>query len=226
MLRMPPDTRLKLAASLVFYARMSKISYWQGAAFGALATTGFLVWKLGVPPAEAFGEPFIIGLLCVLLACGAIVGGGIVLAWRHVTRKPRMLRTTAAVLAILSLPSLTCYAREKQQTPAFLARADSVRGVVMGRNVFGELGITFLEDSSHRARLIAPKKMAHRQFKSGDSIWIYRERVPPYGVDVWPAGPDLLVTLGRLLWFWGVGGVLIVGYGPLFKQETASSQGQ
>ena len=197
---------------------MAKISYWHGVALGALATTGFLLWKTGVPPFEAFI------LILLVVACGGIVGGGAVLAWRHVVRNPRVLRPIGAVLMILSLPSLTCYQRDKQQTPAFLARADSVRGVVMGRNVFGELGITFPVDSSHKARLVARKKVAHRQFKTGDSIWVYRERVPPHRIEVWPPGPDLRITLGRLAWFWLIGGVLLAGYGPLFKRESAGSE--
>jgi hypothetical protein len=194
---------------------MLKVSYWHGVVVGVLATAVFLLWKTGVPP--FYGE--ILAFLSVLLACGGIVGGGVVLAWRHVVRNPRILGPTAAILMILSLPSLTCYERDKQRTPAFLARADSIRGVVMGRNVFGELGITYSIDSAHRARLVARKKVAHRQFKTGDSIWVYREREPPYKTEVWPAGPDLRITLGRLAWFWLFGAVLLVGYGPLFKSE-------
>ena len=194
---------------------MARISYWHGFAFGVLAATGYLLWKLGFPPDDVF----ILIVLSIVVACGGIVGGGIVLAWRHVVRNPRVLRRTAAALLILSLPSLTCYLREKQRTPAFLARADSVRGVVMGRNVFGELGIVYPVDSLRKGRLIASKKVAHRRFEAGDSIWVYRERVPPHRVEVWPPGPDLRITLGRLLWFWGIGAVLIAGYVPLFKRE-------
>ena len=199
---------------------MAKISYWHGVAVGVLATIAFLLWKVGVPSFD----PFIVVLLSAVVAFGGVVGGGVVLASRHVARNARILRPTATILAILSLPSLTCYAREKQQTPAFLARADSMRGVVIGRNVFGELGVLYHADSSHLARLIASKKVAHRQFREGDSIWLYRERVPPHDIDVWPPGPDLRITLGRLLWFWGVGVVLIAGYGPLFKEERAGPQ--
>ena len=200
---------------------MAKTSYWHGVVVGILATAGFLLWKTGVPPFDGF----VLGILSILLACGGIVGGGLVLAWRHIAHNPRMLGPTAAILLILSLPSLTCYQRDKGQTPAFLARADSVRGVVRGRNVFGELGITFPVDSSHQARLVARKKVAHRQFEVGDSIWVYRERVPPHRIEVWPPGPDLRITLGRLAWFWCIGGVLLAGYGPLFKRKNSSPEG-
>jgi hypothetical protein len=202
---------------------MARISYWHGVVVGVLATVGYLLWKLGVPPSDAF-DAFIVILLCIVVGFGGIVGGGIVLAWRHVLHNARVLRPTTAILLILSLPSLTCYAREKQQTPTFLARADSVRGVVMGRNVFGEQGIVFAADSGYKERLVASKKVAHRQFQAGDGIWVYRERLPPHRVDVWPPGPDLRITLGRLLWVWGIGGVLIAGYGPLFRQQPSRAE--
>ena len=198
---------------------MVRVSYWHGVGLGTLATVGFLLWKLGVPPSDAFVDAFIVILLCIVLGFGGLVGGGVVLAWRHVAANPRVLRPTAAVLLLLSLPPLTCYARHKQRTPAFLARSDSVQGVVMGRNVFGELGIVYPVDSSHKARLVADKKVAHRQLQAGDSIWVYRERVPPHRVEVWPPGPDLRITLERLLWFWAIGGVLLAGYWPLFKRK-------
>lgn len=195
---------------------MAKISYWHGVTSGVLATAGYLLWSLGLPPADGF----ILILLLLVVACGGVVGGGTVLSWRHVVHNSRVLWPTGAALVVLSLPSLTCYQVEKQRTPAFLARSDSVRGVVTGRNVFGQLGIEYPVDSLRKARLIAENKVAHRQFRSGDSIWVYRERVPPYELAVWPPGPDLRITLGRLLWLWGIGGVLIVGYGPLFKRQT------
>ena len=199
---------------------MNRILYWHGAALGAGATAAYLIWKLGWPLLDGF----VLSLLAIVVACGAILGGGIVLAWRHIRRSPRILRPTVGVLIVLSLPPVACYQREKQHTPTFLASADSVRGVVTGRNVFGNLLITFPEDSSHLARMVAPKKHAHDQFASGDSIWVYQARPPSHRVDVWPPGPDWLVTTVRLLWFWGIAGVLLAGYGPLFKREPPTSE--
>jgi hypothetical protein len=147
-----------------------------------------------------------------------------VLAWRHLRHSRRLLRPTAVVLALLSLPSLTCYQLNTQQTPSFLASADSVRGEVTGRNVLGNLLITVPPDSGSLARLVAPKKHAHKRLQAGDSIWVYRQRVPPHRLDVWPPGPDLRITATRLFWFWVVGGILLTGYGPLFRGTTADSK--
>lgn len=196
------------------------VSFRLGVVIGALAAAGWLVRKLGWPPLDLF---FIL-VFCTVVASGGILVGGIVLAWRHVRHDPRLLRPTATALLLLSLPPLACYQYDKQRTPSFLASADSVRGEIMGRNFFGNLVIVFPADSGRLARMVAPKKHAHQSFESGDSIWVYRRRVPPRRVDVWPPGPDLRVSGTRLLWFWVVGGVLLAGYGPIVRREYGSSR--
>ena len=65
------------------------------------------------------------------------------LAWRHLRQNTRWLRPTTVVLVLLSLPSVTCYQYNTQHTASFLASADSVRGEVTGRNVLGNLLVTF-----------------------------------------------------------------------------------
>ena len=185
-----------------------------GVVFGVIATAGWLVRELGWPPLDLF---FVL-LFGTVVACGGIFMGGIVLAWRHVRHSPRLLRPTAAILLLLSLPPLARYQYDKQRTLSFLASADSVRGEVTGRNVLGNLLITFPYDSGRLARMVAPKKHAHQRFEAGDSIWVYRQRVPPRRIDVWPPGPDLRVTGMRLFWFWVIGGVMLVGYGPRIKR--------
>ncbi len=199
---------------------MNKISYWLGAVLGAGATAGYLLWEFGWPSLE----PFILVLLSIVVASGAILGGGVVLSWRHVRRSPRILRPILIILVVLSLFPFACFQRDRHQAAALVAEGDSVRGEVTGRNLFGNLLITFPIDSARRARMVAPKKRAHERFVSGDSIWIYRERVPPYRVEVWPPGPDWRVATGRLLWFWGIAGVLLAGYGPLLKGLTSGSK--
>jgi len=196
------------------------VSFRSGVIFGALATAIWWVRKLGWPPLDLF---FIL-LSVTVVMCGGLFAGGIVLAWRHVRADPRLLRRTAALLLAVSLLPLACYQYQKQRTPSFLAGADSVKGVVLGHNVMGALVITFPSDSGQLARMLAPKKRAHEQLDSGDSIWVYRQRVPPHRLDVWPPGPDLRVTLTRLLWFWVVGGILLAGYGPVVKREYFSSR--
>ncbi len=137
-----------------------------------------------------------------------------VLGWLHVARRPRILAPTALVLALLSIPFLVSYHRERRAMPGFLAAADSVRGVITGRNVFRHLLITYRPDSAHLARMIAARKGPHDRLREGDSIWVYRQREPPHAIDVWPPGPDAGSMMRRLVWLWLVGGVFITGYGP------------
>lgn len=197
------------------------ISSRHGAAVGAFATAGYLLVRFGLLPAD----PFIWGVFVTLIACGAFFGAGVVLAWQHIIRKPRILIPTIAVLVILSLAPAACYQQAAHEAPSFRANADSVRGVVTGRNVFGELLVEYPRDSSRLGRLVARKKHAHHRFTPGDSIWVYRERVAPHRIDVWPPGPDLRVAARRLVWLWGIGGVLLAGYGPLFRREAATPGG-
>jgi hypothetical protein len=86
-------------------ARMNRIPYWLGAALGAIATAGYQIWELGWPSPDGF----VLTLLAILVAFGALVGGGIVLAWRHIRGNPRVLRLTVAMLIVLSLPPMACY---------------------------------------------------------------------------------------------------------------------
>jgi hypothetical protein len=199
---------------------MITMSTRRGVTLGALATAGWLGWDLSWPPPDLF----ILALLTTIVACGGVFGGGLVLAWRHLRQDIRLLRPTTVVLVLLSLPSVTCYQYNTQHTASFLASADSVRGEVTGRNVLGNLLVTFPSESGRLARMVAPKKHAHERLQPGDSIWVYRERVPPHRLDVWPAVPDLRVTANRLIGFWIVGGVLLMGYGPLFRRTTADSK--
>ncbi|HEY9514992.1 MAG TPA: hypothetical protein VIQ74_04865 [Gemmatimonadaceae bacterium] len=175
---------------------------------------------MGWPPLDLF---FVL-LFGFVVACGGIFMGAIVLAWRHVRRDPRLLRPTAGILLLLSLPPLACYQYDEQRMPSFLASADSVRGEVKGRNVLGYLVITFPYDSGHIARMVAPKKYAHERLEAGYSIWVYRQRTPPHRVEVWPPGPDLRVTAKRLFWFWVIGGVMLVGYGPLIRKGNSAPE--
>lgn len=197
---------------------MSIVTYRLGFLFGVIATTVWVVREMGWPPLDLF---FIL-LFVTAVVCGGILLGAIVLAWRHVHHNPRLLRPTGAILLLLSLPPLACYQYDKQRTPSFLASADSVRGEVTGRNALGNLLITFPYDSSRLARMVAPKKQAHQRFEAGDSIRVYRQRVPPHRIEVWPPGPDLRVTANRLFWFWVIGGIMLVGYGPLIRRRNSA----
>jgi hypothetical protein len=179
-----------------------------GAILGAIATASYLLTELGLPPPDIFFW----GVILILAGCGALLGGGVVLSWQHVRRAPRVLFPTAIGLALLSLLPATCYWSDTRAAAAVLADADSVRGVITGRNIFGELLITFRTDSG-ASRLVAPEKRAHSQFGVGDSIWVYRQRTAPHRVEVWPPGPDRYITARRLLWLWIIGGVLLVAYG-------------
>jgi hypothetical protein len=199
---------------------MQRIPFRYGFITGALMTMVWIVRKLGWPPLDLF---FLL-LFVTLVACGGIFAGGVLLAWRHVRGDPRLLRRTAAALLVVSLLPLACYQYQKQRAPSFIAGADSVKGLVLGHNIMGALLITFPADSNRIARMVAPKKHVHERFDSGDSIWVYRQRVPPHRLDVWPPGPDLRVTLTRLLWFWVVGGVLLAGYGPMVKREYGGAR--
>ena len=179
-----------------------------GATLGAIATAVYLLTELGLAPPDAF----LWGAFLALVGCGALLGGGVVLAWQHVRAAPRVLFPTAIGLALLSLLPATCYWSDTQAAAAVLAGADSLRGVITGRNIFGNLLITFRTDSGS-SRLVAPEKRAHSQFGVGDSIWVYRQRAAPHRIEVWPAGPDLHLAARRLLWLWIIGGVLLVAYG-------------
>jgi hypothetical protein len=190
-------------------------SYRFGAALGSLAVAGYLLMRFGLLPPDSF----IWGLFLVVVSCGGLLGGGLILALQHVMRGPRVLVPTLTGLLILTLPFVACYQREVRATPTFLAEADSIRGVVTGRNVFGNLLVFYRVDSSHGGRIVAEQKGPHDRLGPGDSIWVYRQREAPHRIDVWPPGPDLHATLRSLLWLWGVGGVLLAGYGPLLKRR-------
>ena len=184
-----------------------------GTILGVIVTAGYLLTVAGlVPP-----DPFLWGAFIVLLACGALLGGGVVLAWQHVHRAPRVLLPTAVSLALLSLLPAACYVNDTHKAAAVLTDADSVRGVVIGRNIFGNLLITVRADSVV-GRLVAPEKRAHSQFGVGDSIWVYRQRDAPHRIEIWPAGPDLYIAARRLMWLWAFGGVLLVAYGPVGRR--------
>src|SRR5437899_2288748 len=109
-------------------------TYWVGAALGAAATAGCLLRSVGWPPLD-------VDLVTLLIVApwGAILGGGVVLAWHHVQRNPRILRPILATLIILSLFPIGCYQLDWQRVAALVAAGDSVRAKVTGRNRYGEL---------------------------------------------------------------------------------------
>jgi len=184
-----------------------------GATLGSVAMAAYLLARFGLPPADGF----ILSIFGVLILGAGVLGSGAVLGWLHVARNPRILVSSALLLGLLSIPLLVSYQRGRHATPSFLAGADSVRGVITGRNVFRNLLITFRPDSAHLARIVAKRKRAHDHLTESDSIWVYRQREPPHAIDVWPPGPDAASMMRRLGWLWLVGAVLITGYGPVLR---------
>ena len=189
----------------------------RGAMIGAAAMVLYLLIRFGLPPLAIFLDGFILLLAITLILFAAAIGSGLVLAWRHVARRPLILAPTVLVLLCLTLPLVLGYRRALRATPAFLASADSVRALINGRNVFGNLLITYRPDSAHLARAIADRKRAHNRLDQGDSIWVYVQREPPHAIEVWPPGPDAYYFARRLLWGWFIGGVLLASYVPLVR---------
>ncbi len=189
-----------------------------GFALGGAAMAGFLLWLFGLPPLDG-----IIWVLCLLAITGAgLLGAGLALAGVHVRRAPGVLVGALTLLLPLTFLVFWSFHHEKETVPAMLARADSVRGVVYGRNAFGNL-LVFYQREGHGGRLVADKKQAHAGLVAGDSLELYfaREERPLGGgisihplLDVWPPGPDLRQTLWRALWLWLIGGAILGGYVP------------
>jgi len=185
-----------------------------GALFGSIAMAAYLLFSLGVRPFDGFTWTIFV----LMVVAGGMLAGGVVLTWRHAIDSPRVLIPTALALVLLSLPLVFSYRRDLRATPAFLAGADSTRGEIIGRNVFGNLLVTYRPNSSARARIVADRKRAHKQLGVGDSIWVYRQREAPHKIDVWPPGPDAGSMMTKVAWLWVAGGILIAGYGPVARR--------
>lgn len=180
-----------------------------GALLGGAGMVGYPIGRFGPPAPDAF-EWF---LWLLVVAFGAGLGLGLGLAYANIRRSPWVLRWSAVLLVPLSLWILWSHEAERRAVPSLRANADSVQAVVLGRNIFGNLLLHY----PHRGgRGVAPRKYAHARYAE-DSIWVYVDPQPPHRVlDVWPAGPDLLITLRWLLWLWLAGLVMLAGYLPSF----------
>lgn len=188
-----------------------------GAALGAAAMAVIILY-LGLPPTFDAGFAFI----CLLLvSIGALFGRGAGLALQHIVLAPGVLVRPAVFLVPVSLLILWSHWQERRGVPEMLARADSARGVVLGENVFGSL-LVYHRYPNAGGRLVARRKHAHLLLDADDSIWVYVDRKPPHRfLDVWPAGPDWRATVRLLFWRWTIGGVILVGYGPLMSRRLA-----
>lgn len=180
-----------------------------GALLGGSGMVGYPIGRFG-PPAP---DPFEYSLWLFVVLFGAGLGLGLGLAYTNIRRSPRVLRWSAVILVPLSLGILWSHEAERRAVPSLRANADSVRAVVLGKNIFGNLLLYY----PHRGgRGIAPRKYAHRRYAE-DSIWVYVDpQAPKRVLDVWPPGPDLLITLRRLVWLWLFGLVALAGYLPSF----------
>jgi len=188
----------------------------QGAAAAAAVTVVLLIWYLGAP-----FDGFIAFLYAVVAGMSAFFAGGLVLAWMHVRRAPRIGRRACVALLPFTLLILGMHVHGRRAVPSMLAHADSVNGVVLGRNVLNNVGVLFVYRGAG-GRLMAPHKLAHRTLSAGDSIRVYVDRRPPYDyLDVWPAGPDVLGTSLDLFWLWLIGIVVLAGYGPRVSTRLA-----
>jgi hypothetical protein len=170
----------------------------------------YLGWLPGYP-----ADGFLVFLWLLLVSTAAALGAGLALACRHVAAAPGVLARAGVFLVPLSLWMLWSFESRRREVPQMLARADSSRSVVLGKNVFRNL-VVLGRYPDDVGRLIAPWKREHARLSAGDTLVIYFERRAPYHLlDVAPAGPEILVTLHRLFWLWIVGGALLAGYGPL-----------
>jgi len=95
-----------------------------------------------------------------------------------------------------------------------MAKADSVRARVDGHNVFGNLLLFFVHDSTPQ-RYVAARKIAHDSLAQGDSIWVYLSPDSNPTIDTWPPGPDSRIFVRRMVWFWLIGAIVLCAYGPL-----------
>jgi hypothetical protein len=169
----------------------------------------YLLLRFGLPD-----DGFIWLLLLLLVFAAAALCGGLALACAHVLRAPKVLVRQSILLLPLTLLIFWSFDRERRAVPGMLASADSARGVILGHNVFGNLGV-FYRFGDQRGRFIAAKKHAHAQLMEGDSIQLYFARAPGHPlVDVWPPGPDVRQMLWHVLWLWVIGSATLAGYGP------------
>ena len=165
-------------------------------------------------PADAFFT----GLSMLLVSAAAALGAMLGLAWKHVSAAPGVLTRAALFLVPLSVWMLWTFESRRREVPEMLARADSSRSEVLGKNMFRSL-VVLGRYPDGAGRLIAPWKREHVRLSGGDSVVIYFERTAPHHLlDVAPAGPEILVTLHRLLWLWLVGVALLAGCGPLVSE--------
>lgn len=130
----------------------------------------------GLPP--DFGADIAFFYL-LLASIGAVIGLGAGLALQHIAQAPRVLGRPAVFLVPVSLLVGWSHWQERRGVPEMLARTDSVNGLVLGENIFGNLVVLYRYPNAG-GRLIAPGKHAHSLLGAGDSIRVYVDRKPPH----------------------------------------------
>ena len=179
-----------------------------------------LVWDEGVPPPSAALDSFVWVLFGGVALFGAIVGTGVVLAWRHAKQSSIWIICAAVCLLVPSALIVLPFINRTRANTAFLAAADSTRGAVVEKFVRGgpRLRVTY-EVGGQQHRLLTPSldpavDWRYDQWGLGDSVWVYFHASAPDSARIGRFGPDAAPMLKSLAWTWGVGGVLLLAYLP------------
>jgi hypothetical protein len=187
----------------------------RAALVGAVAGVGAFVSRVGIPPARAALDLFIWLLFGGVALFGALLGAGIVLAWRNLRHSRAPLLWATVGLLLLSVPIVWPFLEERRRAAEFLAAADSTRGVVVNKFVRG--GVRLVVDfhvGNERHRVLTPGKPSNDQWALGDSVWVFFLGTMPDSASVGHPGPDRAAMLRELAWLWGLGSVLLTAYLP------------
>ncbi len=183
---------------------------------GAAVAVGALVWDLGIPPPRAALDIVVWILFGAVALFGAIVGAGVVLAWRHTRESSIWISCAAGCLIVPSTLIVVPFIDKVRENTAFLAAADSTRGAVASKFVRGgpRLQVTY-EVGGQQHRLLTPGgDWRYDQWGPGDNVWVYFQPTAPDSARIGRFGPDAAQILRSLAWLWGVGGVLLLAYLP------------
>jgi hypothetical protein len=173
-----------------------------------------LVWDLGPPPARAAFDSFVWILFGGVALFGAIIGAGIVLAWRHTKQSSIWIICAALCLLVPSALIILPFVRKTRANTAFLAAADSTRGAVVEKYVRGGpiLKVAY-EVGGQQHHLRTPGgDWRYDQWVLGDSVWVYFQGSAPDSARIGRFGPDARQMFKSLAWLWAVGGVLLIAY--------------
>jgi hypothetical protein len=182
---------------------------------GAIIVLGAVLWKNPLS-GEDILDPVVWMILTAIALFGAMLGVAGELAWHNLRESRMWLLWTALCLSVLSGLIVLPFIQATRENTAFLATADSTRGVVESKYYRSgpRLEVTYTT-AGQQHRVTRGGDLRYDQWKRGDSVWVYFPAIAPDSARVGRLGPPAAPVLQSLSWLWGIGGLLFLGYVPL-----------